>query len=138
LAPRGPVPDDARPGGEIDSRPGMRLEIEPPPVSPRAPKTDPAAGGAVEATMRVPSQPNKPSRREPRPVLAFVRHGTPSLLASSPSLTETAAEALDPGDRGQAPARAGYRGVSGPGGRTPAHRRPGGRAPPGRRSVRRG
>src|SRR5262249_52918537 len=116
----GPCPDHARPVGEIDSRSGMRLEVEPPPgltvgpavhrqrdqvravldvpeehaalltrptsgrgetqgappVSFRPPQTDPAAGGPVEAAMGVPSQPDKPSGREPRPVLAFVRHGT--------------------------------------------------------------
>ena len=125
--------DRARPVGEIDSRCGMRLEVEPPhglavgpavhrqrdevrtvldvpedhasllagaapgggesqgapPVALRTPQADAAAGDAVEAAVRIPGQPDKPSRRESRPVLAFVRHGRPSLLPSASSLASS-------------------------------------------------
>ena len=55
-----------------------------PPVVPRTPQTDAAAGDVVEAAVRVPGQPDKPSRRQSRPVLPFVRHGAP-LTAAFPS-----------------------------------------------------
>src|SRR5262245_2462583 len=67
-----------------------------PPASPRAPKTGPAAGDAVQAAMSVPRQPDKPPGRQSRPLLAFVRHGTPSLRAAPPRLAEPVAEAFGP------------------------------------------